>query len=39
LTGVLSGEVTHLVPPSFPVPDGMCLPCISVPTTRLLLDA
>jgi uncharacterized protein len=39
LTAVRSGEVRLLKPPGFTAPAGHCLTCISVPTSRLVLDA
>lgn len=38
-TQVLDGDVTYKRSPVAPIPEGMCLPCVAVPKTRLLLDA
>lgn len=39
ITPVLSGTITHVRAPAIPVPEGFCLPCVAVPTSRLSVDA
>ena len=39
VTAVKSGEVSYLTDPGSPPDQGSCLTCISVPKTRLTLDA